>query len=135
MTRQGSFHDDCDCTQHSLTRREIFGIGLGAAAGMLALPAALDARIASFEQRAPRPDLEVAIKAARWIRRSRIETKDGAAWPADPLKPDSVGYDLYNGMPGIVLFHLELFYATGDRAWLEDARAGANELIARLSSI
>jgi hypothetical protein len=35
-------------------------------------------------------------------------------------------------MPGVILFHLELFHATGDKSWLEEAKLGANELIAKL---
>jgi lantibiotic modifying enzyme len=109
-------------------------LGLGAAAGMLAVPSFLSA----LELRgtgAPLSDLDVALRAAKWIRRSRIQTKNGVAWPADPRDPKSVQYDLYNGMPGVVLFHIELFDATGDRAWLDDAQLGANELIAQLPAM
>jgi len=118
--------------RHSITRRQMLGMGLGAAAGMVVVPNVLSALGAG----APPPtDLEVAVKAAKWIRRSRVETKNGVTWPADPLKPDSIGMDLYNGMPGVILFHLELFDATGDRAWLEDARLAANELTAQLPAL
>ena len=123
---------------HSLTRREVLGRGLGAAAGMLVLGQPL----ASSMQRSGRglrgelrPSLDVALKAARWIRTARIETPNGITWPADPAKPASVATDLYNGMPGVVLFHLELYHATGDRAWLDEARAGASELAAQLPAI
>jgi lantibiotic modifying enzyme len=119
--------------RHTITRRELLGMGLGAAAGMIVLPSMLSARGIGTSPMAPPIDgLDVALKAAKWIRRSRIETKNGVTWPADPLKPASVGLDLYNGMPGIILFHLELFHATGDKTWLDDARLGANELIAQL---
>ncbi len=124
----------CD---HLITRRELFGLSLGAAAGMLAMPRALhafDVPDAALSL-APESDLDIALAAAKWIRRARLETKRGVTWPADPTQPASVGYDLYNGMPGVILFHLELFHATGDRTWLDDARLGANELTAQLPAL
>lgn len=125
-----------------LTRREMIGrglrAGLGAAAGLVVLP---DALAASSVLARPSTaaavgvgsaDLEVALRAARWIRTSRIQTPNGMTWPANPLVPTSVGTDLYNGMPGVVLFHLELYQATGDRSALDEARRGVDELITRL---
>jgi lantibiotic modifying enzyme len=114
------------------TRREAIVAGMSAAASFLALPAAARAMTRFGE---PPTDLDVAIKAANWIRTSRIQTPTGVAWPADPLKKDSVGTDLYNGFPGVILFHLELFYATNDKSWLDEARRGADELIARLPAM
>jgi lantibiotic modifying enzyme len=122
---------------HDITRRELLGLGLGTMAGMLVVPDILRAtpplRSATFG--ASLGNREIALKAAHWVRAARVETRSGAAWPANPLKPGSVEYDLYNGMPGVVLFQLELFHATGDRAWLDDARLGANEIIAQLPSV
>lgn len=116
--------------RHSLSRRELLGLGLGAAAGMLVVPRALSA----FTNEPPPSDLEVALKAAHWIRKSRIKTENGITWPADPVKP-KVEYDLYNGFPGVILFHLELFHATGDQQWLDEAKLGSNELIAQLPAM
>jgi lantibiotic modifying enzyme len=126
--------------RHTFTRREMLGMGLGAAAGMMAIPRALSAVAAQpvsppSPLRAPVNELDVALKAARWIRRARVETKNGVTWPADPLTPNSVQFDLYNGMPGVILFHIELFDATGDRSWLDDAKLGANELAAQLPAL
>src|SRR4051812_34220311 len=113
-----------------MSRRELLGIGVGAAAGVVALPNALRALTRTRESLLPQPShVDIAIQAARWIRRSRIETKAGVKWPAAPRKPESVGLDLYNGFPGVILFPLELFPAPGDRQWLDEARLGANELI------
>jgi lantibiotic modifying enzyme len=53
-------------------------------------------------------------------------------WPADPLKPETVGLDFYNGMPGVVVFLAELYGATGDEAWLRSARRGAAYLAAEM---
>ena len=141
-----------------VTRRRLVRAGLGAAIGMLALPDALTAAVAaaaggdrSGALRAAAPDATpdatpnatpnatrhraTALAAARWVRAARVATPRGVAWPADPTLPASVGTDLYNGMPGVVLFCLELYHATGDRLWLEDATRGANELIGRLETV
>jgi lantibiotic modifying enzyme len=123
------------CHDH-LTRRAWLGKAAGVAAAVAGLPAAMSA----LENRLPRAtapadDLDVALKAEAWIRRSRIETKNGVTWPADPLKPTSVEYDLYNGMPGVVLFYLELYHETGDKKWLDDAKLGANELESQLPAL
>src|SRR4051812_22424877 len=98
---------------NSINRRELIGLGLGAAA-LMAMPRSLEALLAQpLSQPAP-SDLDVALQAARWIRQSRIETATGLSWPADPLNPKSVHWDLYNGFPGVILFHLELYHATSD---------------------
>jgi len=106
-------------------------------AGMLALPDVV--RAAARQPSGPivsaLTNREIALKAAHWVRTARVETRSGAAWPANPLKPASVEYDLYNGMPGVVLFQLELFHATGDSTWLDDARLGADEIVAQLPSV
>ena len=124
------------CTDHdhqsSISRRDVLRAGVAAAATMLIAPRAL--RAATSKTPAP-ADLDVALEAERWIRRARIETPNGITWPADPLKPGFTEDDLYNGMPGVVLFYLELHAATGDARWLTDARAGADQLIARLGDM
>lgn len=76
---------------------------------------------------------QAALEAARWIRASTIHTPQGAVWPADPNKPESVSYDLYHGTPGVVLFFLEAYRTTGDKTHLEAARAGADALVAHLA--
>jgi lantibiotic modifying enzyme len=118
------------CTHHTLSRRELLGLGLSAA-GLLSMPRAL--RALSFTT-APTSDLDVALAAAHWIAKSRIKTPNGVAWPADPLKP-KISYDLYNGFPGVILFYLELFHATGDSRWLDEARLGADELEVQLAAM
>ena len=80
------------------------------------------------------PYLDAAVEAARWVRAAGVRTPAGLTWPADPADPKSVGTTLYSGSPGVVLFMLELHHATRDPAYLAEARAGADELIARLAS-
>ena len=77
---------------------------------------------------------DVAMDAAKWIRGSRVQTLFGVTWPADPENPKTVSSSLYSGSPGVILFLLELFDATGDRAYLDDARHGADELITKLAT-
>jgi lantibiotic modifying enzyme len=52
---------------------------------------------------------------------------------ADPVNPKSESYDLYNGMPGIVLFLLEYAHATGDASALTDAAQAADTIVAVLA--
>lgn len=120
-----------------LSRRDAIAAAVNSVALFYATPAAARAAslLAPMRAIAEPTDLEVALKAAKWIRASRIETAHGVSWPADPLKKNSIGTDLYNGFPGVILFHLELFYATNDKSWLDDARRGADELIARLPAM
>ena len=127
------------CTDHEahsslISRRDLLRAGAAAVASAIVVPRALHADHATSAA-GPTTDLDVALAAERWIRRSRIETPNGATWPADPSKPESVEYDLYNGMPGVVLFYLELYHRTGDQSWLTHARAGADELSARLDAM
>ena len=79
---------------------------------------------------ADRPYLEAAEKAAAWIRASAIRTPSGLTWPADPKDPQSANTSLYAGAPGVVLFFLEAYHATGNDVYLRDARAGADALLA-----
>lgn len=77
---------------------------------------------------------DAAIDAAKWIHAARIETPAGVTWPADPADPKTVGTALYSGAPGVVLFLLELHHATGTRAYLDEARRGADDLITRIAT-
>jgi lantibiotic modifying enzyme len=76
-----------------------------------------------------RPYLELALRCAQWIDKSAQDVDGGLAWPADPLKPASIGLDYYNGMPGVVAFHANLARATGDARWRTRAEQGARYLV------
>ncbi len=78
--------------------------------------------------------LEVSIAAERWIQASRIVTEIGVTWPADPADVTAVGTSLYSGSPGVILFLLDLYYATQEQQYLTEACAGADYLIAKLGS-
>jgi lantibiotic modifying enzyme len=113
-----------------LTRRELLRL-----AGTAAAAAALPKQLRAHPTAGARPSthaIESAIRAADWIRASRVASPGGIAWPADPLQPDSVTRSLYTGTPGVVLFHLELHHATGEARFLEEAVRGARDLAASL---
>ena len=77
-----------------------------------------------------RPYLGVARQAASWIRHARQPTPHGVTWPVDPLEPSMVDTEsLYTGTPGVVLFLLEFYRATGEAWALGDAMGGADHLI------
>jgi lantibiotic modifying enzyme len=76
------------------------------------------------------PYREAALGAARWIKASALKTEQGITWPADPLDKKSTGTTLYSGSPGIILFMLEAYNSTSDKAFLQDARAGSDHLLA-----
>ncbi len=77
---------------------------------------------------------EAALEAARWIRSSVVKTEQGKVWPSDPTDAKSVGTSLYAGTPGIILFFIEAYRSTGDKSFLDDARAGADQLLVALSN-
>jgi len=116
--------------RHRVTRRELFERG-AAFAAMISAPAGWKRLFRDLIAPA-RPYYNAAVRAEQWIRRSAQEHTSGVAWPADPLKPESVELDLYNGMPGVVLFYLELWNATKWATMLDRAALGADHLAATL---
>ncbi len=83
----------------------------------------------------PRQDrlyLDAALRAASWIQSVEQATDAGKTWPADPENPGQVVIDLYAGSAGVVLFFLEAYATTGTTQFLADARAGADDLLARI---
>ena len=116
----------------SLSRRDAIKAGVGAAV-FAAIP--LAPRRREFHRLHAAPDgryLDAAIKAARWLRATAIPGEGGTTWPAVPPDAKTAGRSLYTGMPGVVLFFIELHRATGDRAWLDLAAAGADHLAATI---
>jgi lantibiotic modifying enzyme len=85
-----------------------------------------------------RPYLDAAMETARWLRSTAVTTEHGKAWPATPGGNDprlhGINTTLYSGMPGVVLFFIELHRATGRAEDLAEARAGADHLLATLDT-
>lgn len=115
----------------TFARRDLLKHGLAGSAVLL-VPSALRAAIDRMPepQGTGRPWLAAALKAERWLAASAQQVRDGVTWPADPTDPKSVSTDLYTGMAGVVLFYLELHYATGDESAMRMARGGADYLLA-----
>lgn len=101
---------------------------------ILAAALALTA-IVSCKPASRNPYLGAAEQAAAWIRTSGIRTPEGTSWPAVPQDRESVAFDLYSGVPGVVLFFIQAYQSTGNPADLEDARAGADFLLSKADSI
>ncbi len=99
-------------------------------AGALALVS-----VASCKPASRGPYLGAAEEAAAWIASSEVRGPEGASWPAVPSDPKPATSDLYSGVPGVVLFFLQSFYATGDPGYLDDAREGADFLLSKASSV
>ncbi len=99
-------------------------------AGALIIAAA-----ASLEPGVERPYLQAAEKAAAWIKASEIRSADGLSWPAIPQDRKTIGLDLYSGVPGVVLFLIQASRTTGRAAYLDQARAGADFLMANAGSV
>jgi len=79
-----------------------------------------------------RPYLQEALEVAKWLRSVEVRTEAGKTWPAAPRDSGASGPYLYSGYAGVVLFFLELGRATGDAQWTEDAKLGADAIIASL---
>src|SRR6185503_6249680 len=79
--------------------------------------------------------LEAAQAAARWIRSTARPAEHGLIWLPDPDQPERLTTitapgTIYSGNGGIVLFFLEMARATGDDSYLDDARHGADQIVA-----
>lgn len=109
----------------SRTRREFLSQAAMASAAVGLGPAVVGAF-----QAVARPYRDHAVRCAEWIDRSAQVKSTGLAWPADPLRPESVGFDYYNGMPGVVCFFANLYGATGEQRWRERAQRGGEHLMA-----
>ncbi|UCH96132.1 MAG: hypothetical protein JSV88_04560 [Candidatus Aminicenantes bacterium] len=84
--------------------------------------------------RSPNTYLEPAAQAAAWINSTAIKIPGaGKVWPAYPRAVHTVDNTLYTGNPGVILFFLEAYYATGREQYLNDACEGANYLLAALA--
>jgi len=76
---------------------------------------------------------QAAIGAAHWMEANSLATPHGLVWASDPQDPKTVNATLYAGTPGPILFFLEAYRYTHDRAFLEEGRRGADALLASIS--
>lgn len=89
---------------------------------------ALSVTIAADTPPGPTPG-RLARDAAAWVAAAEVRTTAGSVWPADPAQPKTQGTSLYAGSAGVVLFMVQMHRVTGDAAWLERARRGADHLL------
>jgi len=100
------------------TRREFLSQAALSAAMAGLGPGVVSLLAQGTDQTSSRPYRDLALRCAQWIDASAQDLDgNGIAWPADPLKPASIGLDFYNGMPGIVYFYANLYHATNDVQW------------------
>lgn len=69
--------------------------------------------------------LAVAEAVTAWLRVHRVEERGGYTWPRAPFEGEGTTLDLYSGLPGVVFVLLELYHATGDPAYLQEATEAA----------
>ncbi len=100
----------------------------------LVIPLFLALLIAGASTRAGAEDhLEKgAMEALKWIRSTAVKTDSGLAWPAVPGTGRRLDPYLYHGSAGVVLFLLEAYRTTRDKACLQEASASADHLISVL---
>ena len=115
-----------------MTRRDLLRAGACAGFTVPALPRALVAEWRRAVERglAARPYLDAALRAERWVRSTAIDTANGRTWPVTSGEPKRGAPEstLYSGAPGVVLFYVELYSATGERRFLDEAARGASEI-------
>jgi lantibiotic modifying enzyme len=100
-----------------ITRRHLL-LGTGAAA--------LSACASRTRPRPTSPALDpmaYAAQAAAFIRSLAVTTPHGLAWRKSPDE-QSLESDYYHGGTGVVRFLLEMYRATGDRSFLDEASRG-----------
>lgn len=87
----------------------------------------------SPEQTNDSPWLSYALETEKYLQTAQINQENGIAWKVMPDSSSSnADVSLYSGTPGIVLFYLELYKASGDAMFLNKATAGADFLLASL---
>jgi len=97
---------------------------------MLVAAVTMLATLSASSHAADESYLETALSAARWIQATADYSNHGKVWRADPRDAQSINETLYSGTPGVVLFFIEAYKATGDQALLKEARDGADHLLA-----
>ncbi len=78
--------------------------------------------------------LPIVLETEQWIRHASVDQKKGKSWlwcPDSLQLKDYQPTNLYHGTSGVVLFYVELYGATRDKAYLKEARLGADHLIER----
>lgn len=77
--------------------------------------------------------LNTAVRVGNWLREHAERTERGIHWNEDPMHPEGDAvmgvFSVYSGMPGAILFFLELSRVTRDHSWQEDACLAADYIL------
>ncbi|MFT4728840.1 MAG: lantibiotic modifying enzyme [Granulosicoccus sp.] len=72
--------------------------------------------------------LEQALSTERFLSSNQIDTDDGISWRRVPEGRST--HSLYHGSAGVMLFYIEIYFATDDVSYLEIAQKAGNNLLA-----
>ena len=76
--------------------------------------------------------LKISQEISHYLEDVSLKSNDLISWPVMPEKSENVAVNLYSGVPGIILFYLELYNATSDIKYINIAKKGAQYLISEL---
>lgn len=77
--------------------------------------------------------ISLALKSEIFIEQAKFNSDEGETWKIMPDSINSKGdKSLYSGAPGIIIFYLELYNATNNPDFLDEAKLGADYLISTL---
>lgn len=102
---------------------------IGSVVSTIVLVLSVETLVAQQQNQPSTKYLERAIEVANWLDSVAIESENGTCWPSTPEDTQQPSAILYNGTPGVILFYVELYRATGNKAYLETAVAGGDWLI------
>ncbi|MFC1555485.1 lanthionine synthetase LanC family protein [candidate division KSB1 bacterium] len=78
--------------------------------------------------------LSIAENAAEWVMSTAVGDETELFWPSQPDTMQRGEISLYHGVPGGILFFLEMYKATGKQEYLTNARSAANWLAGQAHS-
>ena len=82
-----------------------------------------------------RPHLAVAFEIANWLDALAVREGNRVSWPINDELNAATVHHLYSGTAGVVIFYLEMYLATDESRFLDQAIGGAETLIAELDRV
>ncbi|NNF32669.1 MAG: hypothetical protein HKN68_01085 [Saprospiraceae bacterium] len=73
--------------------------------------------------------LKTAMDVEQYLNHVKIQDGKLSRWPIKPEVDSISDLNLYSGIPGIILFYLELYHTTSETRYLKEAIAGGNTLL------
>ena len=108
---------------------------IGSSVSFVLLMVSVQTLVAQQKNRPDSKYLQSAIEVANWLESVAIETEHGTCWPSTPEDSQQPSAILYNGTPGVILFYVELYRATGNSSYLETAVSGGDWLIEQTKNL